>query len=120
MRRIRILSIGDYAPLPEDLRTIFQMEGEIELVGEAESGTQAVEKARRLQPDIIIMDADVLALDGLEATRQILREQPQTRVLFLASEVTWRTQARAVGGSAFLLKDTPPDELVATVLAQVP
>jgi len=66
-------------------------------------------------------------LNGLEATRQILEEQPQAKVIFLVAEETWRTQAEtwrtqaeAVGGSAFLLKDTPPDELVATVLAQVP
>ncbi len=120
MRRIRVLSVDDYAPLREYLRTIFDMEDGIELVGEAENGGQAVEEARRLRPDVIIMDVDMPVLNGLEATRQILEEQPQAKVIFLVAEETWRTQAEAVGGSAFLLKDTSPDELVATVLAQVP
>ncbi|MFQ5813103.1 MAG: glycosyltransferase, partial [Anaerolineae bacterium] len=119
MRRIRVLSVDDYAPLRVYLRTIFDLEDEIELVGEAENGAQAIEEARRLRPDVIIMDVDMPVLDGLEATRQILREQPQAKVVFLVAEVTWRTEAQAVGASAFLLKDTPPDELVATVLAQV-
>jgi CheY-like chemotaxis protein len=120
MKRIRVLSVDDYAPLQKYLRAIFQMEDEIELVGVAENGAQAIEEARRLRPDVIIMDIDMPVLNGLEATRQILQEQPQTKVLFLVAEETWRTQAQAVGGSAFLLKDTPPDELVATILAQVP
>ncbi|NIO70202.1 MAG: response regulator, partial [Anaerolineae bacterium] len=120
MRRIRVLSVDDYVPLREYLRAIFRMEDEIELVGEAENGAQAIEEARRLRPDVIIMDVDMPVLDGLEATRQILQEQPQAKVLFLVAEETWRTQAEAVGGSAFLLKDTPPDDLVAAILAQVP
>ncbi|MFB3093413.1 MAG: response regulator transcription factor, partial [Dehalococcoidia bacterium] len=119
MKPIRVLSVDDYVPLREYLRTILEMEDGIELVGEAENGAQAVEEARRLRPDVIIMDVDMPVLNGLEATRQILQEQPQAKVIFLVAEVTWRTQAKAVGASAFLLKDTPPDELVAMIRAQV-
>ncbi|MFE7132477.1 response regulator [Streptomyces sp. NPDC057638] len=89
----------------------------IDVVGAAADGAQAVELARRLTPDVVLMDIRMPVMDGLEATRRILREAPECRVLMLTTFDLDRYvyQALSIGASGFLVKDVTPEHLAAAV-----
>jgi DNA-binding NarL/FixJ family response regulator len=114
MTTIRVL-VADDQPL---MRTAYDMtlraEEDIELVGEAADGQQAIEQARRLHPDVILMDVRMPVLDGVEATRIIGSEDPSVKVLILTTfDVDeYVVEALRAGASGFLLKDVRPEELV--------
>lgn len=115
---VRVLIADDQALTRASFRLILEAEPELEVVGEAENGLRAVELARELAPDVILMDIRMPALDGLEATRRILgvdAERPRVLMLttFDLDELVY--EALCAGASGFLLKDTPPDQLVAAI-----
>nr|WP_276515264.1 response regulator transcription factor [Actinomadura coerulea] len=89
----------------------------IEVVGEAADGLEAVTAARRLRPDVVLMDIRMPGMDGLEATRRVLADDPACRVLILTTFDLDRYvySALAAGASGFLLKDVTPEHLVASV-----
>ena len=93
---------------------ILESEPDIEIVGEAEDGLQAIEAVRELRPDVVLMDIRMPNLDGLEATRRILDTTDAPRVLMLTTfdldEYVY--EALRAGASGFMLKDTPPEQLV--------
>jgi DNA-binding NarL/FixJ family response regulator len=102
------------------VRTGFRMiltSGGIDVVGEASDGVEAVETVRRLRPDVVLMDIRMPAMDGLEATRRILAQSPDCRVLMLTTFDLDRYvySALVAGASGFLLKDVTPEHLVAAV-----
>jgi DNA-binding NarL/FixJ family response regulator len=100
------------------LRMVFEVEPDIELVGEAEDGNVAIQLVDELQPDVVLMDIRMPNLDGLEATRRILHgEQTRTRVMILTTfdHDEYVYQALEAGASGFLLKDIPPEQLVAAI-----
>jgi DNA-binding NarL/FixJ family response regulator len=111
---IRVL-VADDQPL---MRTAYDMtlrgEADMELVGEAADGQEAVEQARRLRPDVILMDVRMPVLDGVEATRIVGAEDPSVRILILTTFDLdeYVVEALRAGASGFLLKDVRPDELV--------
>lgn len=113
----RVLIADDQALVRVGLRKILETEPGTQVVGEAEDGEAAVAAARRLRPDLILMDIRMPVLDGIEATRRIVAEQPQTRVLILTTFGLdgYVYDALRVGASGFMLKDAPPEEIAAAV-----
>ena len=115
----RVLVCEDQALVRVGYVTIFSAQPDMEVVGEAADGRSAVEAARRLRPDVVVMDIRMPVLDGIEATRQIAGPDAETpaKVLmvttFNVDEYVY--QALRAGASGFLLKDSPPAELVGAV-----
>jgi DNA-binding NarL/FixJ family response regulator len=112
---IGVLIVDDQALVRTGFRMILEAEAEIEVVGEAGDGLQAIEEARRLHPDVILMDVRMPELDGIEATRRLLANgNADTKVVMLTTfdmdEYVY--DALRAGASGFLLKDVPPEHLV--------
>jgi DNA-binding NarL/FixJ family response regulator len=115
---VRVLIVDDQALVRAGFRMILEAEPDLEIVGEAHDGLEAIEQAGALKPDVVLMDVRMPNLDGLEATRRILERYPDgPRVLMLTTfdldEYIY--EALRAGASGFLLKDTPPEQLVAGI-----
>ncbi len=112
-----LLIADDQALVRVGLRKILESEPQTTVVGEAGDGQDAVTAARRLQPDVVLMDIRMPVLDGIEATRRIVRAQPSTRVLILTTFGLddYVYDALRAGASGFMLKDAPPEEIAAAV-----
>ena len=115
----RVVVAEDQSLVRAGFVTMLRTDPELEVVGEAADGVEAVELAARLHPDVVLMDVRMPRLDGIEATRRITTGQPRTAVLVLTTfgddEVV--LQALRAGASGFLLKDTRPEDLLAAVRA---
>jgi DNA-binding NarL/FixJ family response regulator len=113
-----VLIADDQALVRVGLRKILEAEPETSVVGEAADGEDAIAEARRLRPDVVLMDIRMPVLDGIEATRRIVRSQPNTRVLILTTFGldSYVYDALRAGASGFMLKDAPPEEIAAAVL----
>jgi DNA-binding NarL/FixJ family response regulator len=113
----RILIADDQALLRAGFRKLLEAAPGVEVVGEAADGGEAVEAARRLRPDLVLMDIRMPRLDGIEATRRLTADGDGTRVLILTTfgldEYVY--DALRAGASGFMLKDAPPEELLAAV-----
>ena len=96
---------------------ILEAQSDLDVVGEAADGNDAVELARSLQPDVMLMDIRMPNLDGIEATKRVVMASPRTRVMMLTTfgEDGYVWQAMKAGASAFLLKDVPPEDLAIAV-----
>ncbi|MFF4345320.1 response regulator [Kitasatospora sp. NPDC001540] len=114
---IRILVADDEALLRLAFGTILDAQPDMTPVGEAADGAEAVRLARELRPDVVLMDVRMPGTDGIEATRQLLRAAPGSRVLVLTTFDldAYAYAALAAGASGFLLKNTRPEELLAAV-----
>jgi NarL family two-component system response regulator LiaR len=114
---IRVLVIDDHAIVRKGICALLATEPDIEVVGEAKDGREAVASAKQLQPDVILMDLVMPELDGLEATRRILAAQPEVRVLVLTSFTGDDKVFPAIraGAQGYLLKDSSPDELIQAI-----
>jgi len=115
---IRVLVADDQAMVRGGFLMILGAEDDVEVVGEADDGEQAVAEAARLRPDVVIMDIQMPNLDGVEATRRILAEvDPAPRVLVVTTfdidEYVY--EALRAGASGFLLKNAPPEDLVRAI-----
>jgi two-component system response regulator NreC len=112
--RVRVLICEDHALFREGLRAILSAQPQLEVIGDARDGNQAVEHAKRLRPDVILMDIEMPELSGLEATRRIRRAVPSSRVLMLTlyddEEVV--AECLEAGAAGYLLKDSPSSQLV--------
>lgn len=111
--KIRVLIADDHAVVRQGLRTFLQLQDDIEVVGEADDGAEAVRLAGELVPDVVVMDLVMPSLDGIEATREIKALSPTTRVLVLTSFADDDKVFAAVkaGAAGYLLKDVQPAEL---------
>ena len=108
MKRITVLLAEDHEIVREGLRALLRAEGDIEVVGEAQTGRQAVQLTRKLRPAVVVMDIAMPLLNGLEATRQILEAIPATRVLILSAhgDDAYVEQVAALGAAGYLIKQT--------------
>jgi len=114
---IRLLIADDHAIVRRGLRTLIMGEPDIELVGEAADGIEAVLKARALQPDVILLDMVMPRLDGLGAIQQIKAENPKAKIMVLTSfaEDDKLFPAIKAGALGYLLKDSSPEQLLQAI-----
>jgi DNA-binding NarL/FixJ family response regulator len=114
---IRVLVADDQSMVRAGFRMLLSGEEDIEVVAEAQNGLEAVEKAARFEPTVVLMDIRMPELDGLQATRRILAADPAARILVLTTfgldEYVF--EALSAGASGFVLKDDPPEQLIAAV-----
>jgi two-component system, NarL family, response regulator LiaR len=119
--KIRVLIVDDHAMVRQGLRTFLELQDTsvlpIEVAGEAANGFEAVELARCIQPDIVLLDLVMPEMDGLQAATRIIECSPRSRIIILTSfgEEDKILPAIRAGAQGYLLKDIPPDELVHAV-----
>jgi DNA-binding NarL/FixJ family response regulator len=108
MNRITVLLAEDHRVVREGFRSLLEHEGDIEVVGEAATGREAVQLTRKLKPAVVVMDIAMPLLNGLEATRQIRKDFPVTKVLILSahSDDAYVEQVATLGAAGYLLKQT--------------
>ena len=117
MNPITVLLVDDHMIVRKELRAMLKHEADIQVVGEAKNGRQAVTLAGTLGPAVIVMDIAMPLLNGLEATRQILHAAPSIRVLMLSvhCDDAYVEHALAMGAAGYLSKETASDELVGAI-----
>lgn len=115
MRKIRVLIVDDSAAARDGLSSILEAHTDIEVGGKAVDGLDAVAKAEKLHPDVILMNAQMPGMDGVEATRLIKERFPKIKVLFLTVHTSYIEEALAAGASRYLMKDCGRRELLNTI-----
>ena len=117
MKKSRILIVDDHALLRHGLKSIIQYQKDMEVAGEAENGTLAIQLAKALQPDIVVMDLVMPVMGGVEATLLIKSVSPNTKILILTTFGTSADISRALeaGATGAIMKDTPDDKLLSTI-----
>ena len=116
---IRVLVVDDHHLVRAGLITLLEAAADIQVAGEAADGQQAIEAAAATAPDVVLMDLSMPVLDGVAATRLLLAERPDTRVVALTSFSDRQrvTDILAAGATGYVLKDCHPDDLLAAVRA---
>jgi DNA-binding NarL/FixJ family response regulator len=119
MNRIRVLIADDHAILREGLRALLKLSDDIEVIGEAADGRQAIERSAALSPDVILMDINMPGLGGLEATLEIRRAQPEVKILVLTQHEDREYIRRFLqaGVSGYILKRSAGAELPSAIRA---
>jgi len=112
----RVLIADDRPHSRRGLRAVLNLRPEVVVIGEATDGQEAVRLAAALRPDVILMDAKMPRMDGVEATRLIKERWPEIRVVLLTVHAGYRADALASGADTFLIKGCTGEELVAAVL----
>jgi DNA-binding NarL/FixJ family response regulator len=117
MPKIQVLLADDHTIVRQGLRVLLEAETDIEVVGEAETGRQALQLAKKHNPDVVVMDIAMPVLNGLEATRQLVKEIPGIKVLILSSysDDEYMRQLTEAGATGYLLKQTAATELITAI-----
>ncbi len=117
VHKITVLLADDHTVVRQGLRALLQAEEDIEIVGEAETGRHAIQMAKKLLPDVAVIDIAMPLLNGLEATRQITREIPSTKVLILSSygDDEYVHQLSEAGATGYLVKQTAANDLLKAI-----
>ncbi len=115
--KTRVLIVDDHQMFRSGLKSLIALQNDMEIVGEAENGQDAVSKTRMLHPDVILMDVSMPVMDGIEATRRIITELPDTKILALSmsSDARSRSDMMRAGARKYLLKDGDIEELTAAI-----
>jgi DNA-binding NarL/FixJ family response regulator len=113
----RILIVDDHRMFRDGLKHLLSRQKDMEIVGEAENGQEAIAKARSLDPDVILMDVNMPVMDGAEATRQILAEMPDMKILALSIQAENGYMARMIraGARGYILKGCDSEELLSII-----
>lgn len=116
---VKVLIVDDHAVVRQGLITFLELQDEIEIVGEASNGKEALDKVVKLQPDVVLMDLVMPIMDGLTAIKEIKKLRPETEVIALTSFADDEKVFTAIrsGATGYLLKDVSPADLVKAVLA---
>ena len=117
MQKIKVLLADDHNVVRQGLHALFVTEEDIEIVGEACTGRQAVQMAKKLMPDVVVMDIAMPLLNGLEATRQITNQVPTAKVLILStySDDEYVQQLTEAGAAGYLVKQTAANDLLKAI-----
>lgn len=116
-KKITVLLVDDHGLVRRGFRRMLEDEPDMEVVGEAGNGEESVKLAKELQPQVVVMDCALPGMNGLQATREIINESPETAVLMLSmhTESTWVRQAVEAGARGYVLKDALDLELGAAI-----
>jgi two-component system response regulator NreC len=117
MLKIRILLADDHTLFRQGMKTLISAETDLEVVAEVSNGGEAIEKAAELRPDVVLMDIAMPGFSSFEATRQIKKNRPETKVVFLSmyDDEDYLVEGMEVGGNGYVLKDSPAAQLLAAV-----
>ena len=118
----RVLLVNDHALIRQQLRDALEQHRDVQVIGEASSGMEAVQYARMLQPDVVVMDLSMPAMDGVQATRLIKKEHPHITVIGLSVFETTMTRDALInaGASALLMKERAAEDLYPTIQRYLP
>ena len=119
MKKIGVLIVDDHAVLRAGLRTLLNLQPDMEVVGEAAEGLEAVEKVKRLEPDVVLMDISLPGMDGLEVAKKLKKRHPDVRVLILTMHEDRRYlySALKAGASGHVVKRAADTELIDAIRA---
>ena len=117
MAKIRILLADDHTLFRQGIKTLVSSEPDMEIVGEAANASDAITQAAEAKPDVVLMDIGMLGLSSFEATRQIRKQRPETRVIFLSmyDDEDYLSESVEIGASGYILKESPADQLVSAI-----
>jgi DNA-binding NarL/FixJ family response regulator len=117
MAKIRVFLTDDHTLFRQGIRTLISAEPDMEVVGEASNGSDAIIKAAETRPDVILMDIGMAGLSSFEATRQVRKNRPETKVLFLTmyDDEDYLVECMEVGAGGYVLKDSPAAQLVSAI-----
>ncbi|MDZ8239666.1 MAG: response regulator transcription factor [Nostoc sp. ChiQUE01a] len=116
---IKVLLVDDQSLIRQGLRALLELEPDLEIVGEAENGEEAINFVAELQPDVVLLDIRMPIMDGVAATREIQKRFPKTKILVLTTfdDNEYVSAALQSGAMGYLLKDTPSEELAVAIRA---
>jgi DNA-binding NarL/FixJ family response regulator len=119
MGKIKVLIVDDHAMMRDGIKALISLHGDIEIVGEASEGKQAIERAQELMPDVVIMDIAMAGMDGLEATRRLKKENPKLKVLVLTQHDNkeYVLSTLKAGAAGYIPKRAMGSELVSAIRA---
>jgi two-component system, NarL family, response regulator NreC len=117
MAKIRVLLTDDHMLFRQGIRTLLTAEPDMEVTGEAGNAAEAVEMARQSRPDVVLMDIGMAGMSSFEATRQIRKERPDTRVVFLSmyDDEDYLAECVDIGANGYILKESPVEQLVTAI-----
>ena len=117
MPKIRVLLTDDHTLFRQGVRTLLSSEPDIEVVGEAVNASDAVALARQLRPDVILMDIGMTGMSSFEGTREIRKERPDTRVVFLSmyDDEDYVAECVDMGAQGYILKESPAEQLITAI-----
>jgi len=117
MAKIRVLLTDDHILFRQGIRTLLTAEPDMEIAGEAGSAGEAVAVARQSRPDVVLMDIGMAGMSSFEATRQIRKERPDTRVVFLSmyDDEDYLAECVDIGANGYILKESPAEQLVTAI-----
>jgi len=117
MAKIRVMLTDDHTLFRQGIRTLLSSEPDLEVVGEAANASEAVDLARQVRPDVVLMDIGMPGMSSFEATRVIRKERPGTHIVFLSmyDDEDYLSEGVEIGASGYILKDSPADQLVTAI-----
>jgi two-component system, NarL family, response regulator NreC len=117
MAKIRVLLTDDHMLFRQGIRTLLSAEPDMEIAGEASNAADAVTVARQSRPDVVLMDIGMAGMSSFEATRQIRKERPDTRVVFLSmyDDEDYLAECVDIGANGYILKESPIEQLVTAI-----